>query len=277
MAFKSMVDYASTKYSDFFRLQNDGDWADVIFLYKGITDEVMASCHYIKSSSYSGYVSCLEQDCPVCAKKISIHNKIFIPLYVIRSSDYVNVGANNEPKICLWDRKTRFTAQLDREVMKPYGDPSTTIFKIIRHGMPNDQNTRYEIRAIGPNNEMSYEDICTKYNIKFPDIYMDVCKDYDRAKLNELLMQMSVPNSSYGAYNNSTSSSSASYGAVPRGAANANVVAESIPQIETPEISVPDLPNLDVPEGVDDTVPFNAENSTVTGEPSDISDTDIHF
>ena len=101
MAFKKMTDYNEERYGGKFILRNDGDFADVIFLYKSISDVLVADAHYIKSEKYNGYVHCCGVGCPACAKEIRVQNKLFIPLYNIQSRE-----------IEFWDRTVRFERQL---------------------------------------------------------------------------------------------------------------------------------------------------------------------
>ena len=56
MAFKSISQYNEDKNKDFFILQNDGDNAAVVILYRSVDDALVADVHYIKSGDYSGYV-----------------------------------------------------------------------------------------------------------------------------------------------------------------------------------------------------------------------------
>mgnify|MGYP007065811507 CR=1 FL=1 len=81
MAFKSMKTYNDERYHGFFLLRNDGDFADVIFLYQNIEDVLVADVHYIKSAKKSGYVHCCGEGCPACAKGIRVQTKLFIPVY----------------------------------------------------------------------------------------------------------------------------------------------------------------------------------------------------
>ena len=54
MAFKSMETYNKERFNNLFILANDGDYAEVIFLYEKYGDVLGADAHYIKSSEYSG-------------------------------------------------------------------------------------------------------------------------------------------------------------------------------------------------------------------------------
>lgn len=168
MAFRSMVEYNDERYGNMFILQNDGDSADVVFLYHNRNDVMYVSTHYIKSDNSNGYVQCLGQNiCPACKRGIRVQNKLFIPMYDI---------AND--KVVFWDRSTRFFSTLDTNVFQKVSDPSEFVFRITRHGMANDINTRYEITAFARNNQISYNDILEKFDIKFPDFYNTVCADW---------------------------------------------------------------------------------------------------
>lgn len=168
MAFKSMVEYNDDRYGNMFMLRNDGDYADVIFLYHSRNDVMMAPTHYIKSDKSNGYVQCLGQNvCPACKRGIRVDNKLFIPLYDIASDS-----------VLFWDRNTRFFQVLDNSVFQKVPDPSEFVFRITRHGASGDRNTRYEITVIAHNNQISYDEILSKFNIKFPEFYNTVCADW---------------------------------------------------------------------------------------------------
>ena len=71
MAFKTMNDFNKERgYDNYFTLRNDGDTADVIILYRGVSDVLVADAHYIKSNDYTGYVHCCGRGCPACGKGI---------------------------------------------------------------------------------------------------------------------------------------------------------------------------------------------------------------
>ena len=184
MAFKSLTNFDSERYKGFFRLQNDNDYADVVFLYRGIQDVMVAECHYIKSVDYSGYVQCIGNgtNCPACQKGIRKNTEIFIPLYVINSTD----PSFNGPEIVFWDRTLTIQPQLQSDVFKNYPDPSKYVFRIIRHGVPRDRNTRYEIRAI-QNSPYTYDQICARANIAFPAHYNTICRDVTPEEMTKML------------------------------------------------------------------------------------------
>lgn len=180
MAFKKMTDYNEAKYSGFFVLRNDGDYADVIFLYRDTDDVLMADVHYIKSESYSGYVHCLGKGCPACEKGIRVESKLFIPVYNIK-----------EDEIQFFDRSIRFENQLQQDVFANYPNPSEYVFRITRHGAAGSRDTRYEIRVLarntGDGKVGSYEELLARCDAKMPDKYEDVCKEFSGPELAMML------------------------------------------------------------------------------------------
>ena len=109
MAFKSLKLYNEERFSNLFLLRDDGDYADVVFLYQSVDDAMVVDTHYIKSAEYSGYVQCCGRNCPACAKGIKVQSKLFIPLY--------NIFEN---KVEIWDRGIRFSNQFLRDVFNHY-------------------------------------------------------------------------------------------------------------------------------------------------------------
>lgn len=228
MAFTSLTSYDAQRYEGFFRLANDNDYADVVFLYRSIQEVLVAECHYIKSVDWSGYVQCIGNgnNCPACQKGIRKNVEMFVPLYVLNSTDSLFSG----PEIVFWDRTMTFQQQLQQDVFKNYPDPSKYIFRIIRHGVPRDRNTRYEIKAI-QNSPYTYDQILTKANIKLPDHYNSICKEVTSDQLAAML--------SDGGGVGPESSGYSQYGASPRGAYNIPEGSEPIINNAEPSFSTP--------------------------------------
>lgn len=176
MAFKTVKSYNEDKFGGLFLLRNDGDFADVVFLYQGIDDVLVADTHYIKSPEYSGYVHCCGRGCPACAKNIRVQTKLFIPLYNIQAQE-----------IQFWDRTIRFEPQLHQDVFTRFPNPSEYVFRITRHGAAGDINTTYEITAIGRNTDMSFAQLLAAHNVKFPDHYSAICRDVPATELYQML------------------------------------------------------------------------------------------
>ena len=168
MAFKTITEYNEDRYSNMFMLKNDGDSADVIFLYRNIDDVLVAEAHYIKSDSYSGYVQCLGHGCPACERGIRVQNKLFIPMYVL-----------SENKILFWDRSIRFQQQMENDVFSKFACPYDYVFRITRNGGAGDINTRYSIQAVAKNSNLSYDELLKSCNVTMPEYYNTICKDWD--------------------------------------------------------------------------------------------------
>ena len=237
MAFQKVTDYNEARFGNFFLLRNDGDFADVIFLYRSRDDELVGPTHYIKSEDYSGYVQCLGKGCPACKKGIRVQTKLFIPLYNIETGE-----------IQFWDRSMRFESQLEQSVFKYFPNPSECVFRITRHGAAGDINTTYQIQAIGKNTIKSYAQILAENNAKSPDYFDMVCKEFSASELQNML-------------NENSSSSSTSYSAdgLPnyqvRPRTNSSTSSDNLPSYTAPTVA--DTPEDDAEiEELDDNVTF---------------------
>lgn len=246
MAFKKMTEYNEQRYGNSFRLVNDQDYADVIFLYRSTADVLLADTHYIKSAEYNGYVQCLEKDCPACEKGIRVQTNLFIPMLVLFHSDPDFKG----PKIQFWDRSTKFQAQLLNDVFRNYPDPSGFVFRITRYGVPNDRGTRYAINVLEENQAGSYDSIMASYKISLPESYDIICKDYSANELRRIILQQNFQNTSQ----------RTNYGAIPRGVPDANAVP-----------SVGEIPIVSAPQYVAPIMPTSTSTSTVPVPQREIS------
>lgn len=206
MAFKTVDEFNKERgYDNYFTLRNDGDSADVVFLYRSTSDVLVADAHYIKSSDYTGYVHCCGRGCPACGKGISVRNKLFVPLY--------NINTN---RIEFWDRSMFFENQLQQDVFSKYPNPSEFVFKITRHGQARDVNTSYEITAVGRNDVFPYDVILSKFNTKVPDIYDRVIREFSAGTLNTMLNASSASLGS--SSSNYAAADTPSYQVTPRAA-----------------------------------------------------------
>lgn len=176
MAFKNAAQYNEEKYKGKFILPDNGDFADVVFLYQSYNDVLLADVHYVKSADYSGYVQCIGRNCPVCGRKIKVQNKLFIPLYNLTTDEFL-----------FWDRGVAFEKQLNRDVFKKCDNPSNYVFRITREGVAGDINTTYNIKLYSKS-PMTYQEILEKFNIKMPDSYENICKDMSAEELQALFV-----------------------------------------------------------------------------------------
>lgn len=211
MAFKSLAQYQADKNGDFFVLNNDGEFADVIFLYRDVNDVLVADVHYINTMTYKGYVHCCEQGCPACnygERGLRLDHKIFIPLYNIRKN-----------KIEFWDRSTYFEQVLQKDVFTPFPNPSEAVFRITRKGEFGSRDTKYKIEPVGRNSAFPYDKILSDFHITLPEGFSAICKEMSAYEMDSALN--SRP----------TSSDLADYGYTPIPRAGASTPA--------PEVSVP--------------------------------------
>ena len=194
MAFKTVEQFNDDKYRNKFVITEDKESADVVFLYQSYRDMLVADVHYIKSANYSGYVHCCGSGCPVCAVKkadgtqaIRTQTKIFIPVYNINKRNPDNPDETGV--IEFWDRTPKFEQQFKHDTFDSYPNPSEYVFKVIRHGVANDINTRYEIRAIGRNvvPGMSYQEILDRFHATMPAYYENIVKSFSISELSEMM------------------------------------------------------------------------------------------
>nr|DAQ11320.1 MAG TPA: hypothetical protein [Bacteriophage sp.] len=258
MAFKTLKDYNEERYGGWFLLRNDGDYADVVFLYPSTDDVLIADTHYIKSPEYSGYVHCCGRGCPACAKNVKVQTKLFIPMYNFTDNE-----------IQFWDRSGRMENQLMTDVFEKYPNPSEIVFRITRHGEAGSVDTRYEIAGVARNSAMPFARILADNHISFPDAYSKICREYSANELYTLLHTSVDAPQSVG--------DMPDYQVTPRGG---NVpAAASLPDIPetpdfedsglpeyTPGVAVP-TPSAEMPSGISDNIPGSSpiidDNETI--------------
>lgn len=220
-----MVQYNEERFGGLFQLRNDGEYADVIFLYQDVTDVLVAETHYIKSADYNGYVHCLGRGCPACAKNIRTQTKLFVPMYNIQQNE-----------IQFWDRTMYFEQQLMSDVFQKFSNPSEYVFRITRHGVARDVNTHYSITAIGKNTMKPYAQILAENNATMPEYYSNVCKEVTLGELTAMLNADAAPAATGGFQQ--------AYQATPR---QTTPVAPSMPAYEPPKVDVPAFNQPPVP------------------------------
>lgn len=188
MAFRTVVEAKAEMYAGKFVLENDGDFAYAIFLYRDKLDMLEARAHYIKSTEYSGYVHCLEHDCPACKKGFREQRKLFIPMLVME----VNGQPVNEVRY--WDRNMKFEPWLSQAIFKNYADPSLYVFKITRIGAHGSKDTKYNITVAGKNNA-PFDKILSDYGVSFPAHYENIIKMVDANTMSQWLATATTANS----------------------------------------------------------------------------------
>lgn len=231
MGFKTVTQYNEERYGGLFRLPNDQDSAEVIFLYQSAEDVLVADTHYIKSADYSGYVHCNGKGCPACAKGIRVQTKLFIPLY--------NISAG---EVQFWDRTMKFEPQLHSDVFSKFPNPSEFVFRITRNGVAGSIDTTYSITAVGSNRDNPYSVILANNNIKMPDYYENICRDVTASELSSWLTAPATA---------TTYSANDMPAYVPTPRASAPVAAAA-----PPPTTLDYIEEADAPETIDDDVDF---------------------
>lgn len=264
MAFKTVEMYNQDKYKGKFRLANNGDSADVIFLYRGMSDMLVADTHYLQSANYNGYVHCNGVGCALCAMrkndgspKYRKDSKLFIPLYNITTGG-----------IEFWDRSINFEPQMTRDVFASYPNPSEIVFKVTRRGESRDVNTTYDIRAISRNSYKSYDDILKEANAQFPAYYGNIVREFSNFELESMTSHPS-----------SNSGLAQDYVPIPRGGFQSSMPTTYVDissAIGTSTTTAPtELPSMQPTATTDDDlVPMASEESLDVDVPWGNSDSD---
>ena len=124
----------------FFQLRDDGEQAQVRFMYESIDDVEGLSVHQVKDSNdKKHYVNCLREYneprdvCPFCAANMPVYAKLFIPLYDV---------ASGQTKT--WERGKKFFSKMS-SLCSRYPSLVSHLFTIERNGAKGDTSTTYEI------------------------------------------------------------------------------------------------------------------------------------
>ena len=131
----------------FFSLKNDNDEAVVRIMHDSTADFDIVTTHEIREdNAYRGRVSCIRSPreelnkCPMCAANIPVAQRMYIHLIQYVQDETGNIV----PQPCVWERSISYANQI-KSYIDNYGPLSDIICKIVRHGQPRDQRTRYEI------------------------------------------------------------------------------------------------------------------------------------
>ena len=69
--------------NNFFNLRNNGDYADIIIVARGLQDIFEAPTHYVHYSDYVGYINCIgEHDCSECKKGNRVYNYVIYSIFI---------------------------------------------------------------------------------------------------------------------------------------------------------------------------------------------------
>lgn len=138
---------------DFFNLKDDGDVAEVRFLYETLDDLDIRNVHKLElKSGKTMYVDCLRDDyessmdlCPCCADGNKASLQVWIPLYDVR-----------EEKAMLWNRGYGFITGVLLPTLTDVAEKNgkdglpicATHFIIERHGVAGDSKTTYTVEPV---------------------------------------------------------------------------------------------------------------------------------
>ena len=167
--------FASSNGNDFFTLENDGDSAEVTFLYDdpdgGDIDYFLV--HEVEIGGKRRYVNCnaLDDDgehlhpenCPLCENGYPRIEKLFLQLY--------NHGSQ---KVETWDRGRTDVPKITSYI-KRYKKRVTQPCELIRNGKKGDTNTSYEFLPMDKSDE-TLEDFPEKQNL-LGALILDVTTD----------------------------------------------------------------------------------------------------
>ena len=124
----------------FFQLRDDGDQAQVRFMYESIDDVEGLSVHEIKDNEgKKHYVNCLREYneprdmCPFCADNRPVYAKLFIPIYDVESGQTKT-----------WERGKKFFSKMS-SLCSRYPNLVSHLFTIERNGAKGETSTTYEI------------------------------------------------------------------------------------------------------------------------------------
>lgn len=173
--------YGNGNNGSFFSLKNDMDVAHVRFMYNNIEDVIGYAVHEIEVDGKKRYVNCLRSynepvdNCPLCAAKLGVKAKIFIPLYDID---------DNEIKI--WDRGKSYLAKLSSLTAR-YNPLVSMPFEIERRGKKGDTNTTYETYP------MERDDITLEDLPEIPQVLGTIILDKTYEELDIYLTEGAFP------------------------------------------------------------------------------------
>lgn len=171
-----MKEYSEERGAGKFRLMDDGDSQEVIFMYQSPDDVLRCDAHYITCGEDSGYYHHIDEgECPACGVNLPIRNKLFIPMFIPETGELV-----------FWDRNTTFYHQLVKDVFDKAPNPSEYTFMVTRHGEYKSRDTRYEITLHGKN-VTPFNDILDHVGAKMPDAYENICKSVTASEMRTLL------------------------------------------------------------------------------------------
>lgn len=150
---KSAEKYQSNTGGDYFSLKEDGDIAQVRFMYNGVGDIEGYSVHEIEVDGKRKSINCLRtyEDptdmCPFCKAKMALKVKYFVELYDIEAD-----------KVKIWERGRTFFNQISGLAAR-YNPLVGQKIEIERFGKKGDMKTTYQMFPIDSIDDTKLEDL----------------------------------------------------------------------------------------------------------------------
>lgn len=152
--------YAGQGGAGFFQLKDDGDTAEVRFMYETIDDVQLDILHSVdtgKKNKYGStvkqYVDCLRtykdpvDACPFCREGKPQLARLIIPIYDI-----------NQNKTLIWDRGRKYFKKFTK-MSSRYPNLVSQVFEIERDGESGDKQTEYTFEAVGQPDDTTLADL----------------------------------------------------------------------------------------------------------------------
>ena len=143
--------------SGYFSLKDNGDIAQVRFMYNGIDELEGYAVHEVEIDGKKRWVNCLRDynspldDCPFCRERKFQTAKFFIPIYNL-----------DENKVQIWERGKKFASQMT-SLMSRYSNADvpfcSQVFEIERQGKKGDTSTTYGIFPVGSADNTTLDDL----------------------------------------------------------------------------------------------------------------------
>ena len=143
--------YGSSTRGSFFTLKDDGDKAQVRFLYNTMDDIQGYVVHKVQVGDRDRYVNCLREynepleKCPFCAAQMHVTPRLFLKLY------------NEDAGECqIWERTKSYYQKLSGYATR-YKPLYNEVIEVERHGKKGDKQTDYQFFPI-ENSEINIDD-----------------------------------------------------------------------------------------------------------------------
>lgn len=168
-----------TSDSEWFRLENDGDFERVQLMYESIEDTDVFSCHKVvvgyekNGEKIEKYVDCLRDSydepidkCPFCEAGLKIQAVPILSMY-----------SHKDKKVKIWERSANFFEKKIVPLFNRYGNVSKKVFDIERHGAKGDKKTTYDFIAMSSDDGVHPVDLTNIERPSFDGIVLKKTKE----------------------------------------------------------------------------------------------------